>query len=112
MQFISFIFLIGLASGNVINTNTEHSILRLPFRLCISFTDSFYRYYINTKFIYLKKRMFFIKEIGHVHHCTLSSKDYSSSYFKTINAINSLCHLVRTLLLQFKIRQKYTKDKT
>ena len=63
----------------------------------------FNRYYINTKLILLKEQDVFIKEIGHCHNCTLSSKGYTpSSDFKVINVVYSVFHSVRSLLQYFR----------
>ena len=74
MQFTIFI-LIGLILGTVINTNTQHSTLRLYFRILYKFQqllhNSFGRYYI-TKIILPQEKDVLIRETGHVHNCLLS----------------------------------------
>ena len=61
------------------------------------------RYYITTKLILPKEQNAFIKEIGHIHNCTLVQKWYnSSSDFETINVVYSFCHSFRYILQCFK----------
>ena len=98
----------------MINPNIKYSILKSLIGTSYKFQKLLHhscdRYYITSKLILPKEKDIFIKEIGKIHNCTLSSIDYVPSLdFKTIKVMYSLCYSVRPLLQHIKSKQRHTK---
>ena len=91
--------------------NATHSILRPSLGTSYNFQrllhHSFDRYYITPKLI-LPKEKDVVKEIGHVHNCTLSFRAYTPSDFKIRNVMYSLSFSYTSIAI-FKNKQNAYK---